>query len=785
MNKTSINRDQMFDESDSIDLREILFKYIGCWRWFLLSIAFFIVIGTFVYLKKDRMYDVSTSILLKEDKGGGSKNAALGDLESLGLVNTTNNIDNEIAVLSSPNLMKQVVMSLDLHTSYFSNGFFRDTEIYKNCPYVVTLKDINPEEFPGVLVLNIKKEDSGLSLSAVHELKGEKRSITAKLADLPSEISLPNNLGGLYITSRDGVIHDDDKEEYTVVIKNISAVAGSIVSGLRISPTSKGASVLNVTLNVFNSAKGIDILNQIVKTYNANSVSENNEIALNTSRFIEERLITINSELKDVEDKVVDYKTKQGITEIEPEIQMLITQSTSIEQNKIQVESQLKTVEFVEEFLLKPGNNDKLVPSLGVTDPALASLIAQYNASLISYDRVERKTGEANPSRIKALEELKNMREGILLSIRNLKQSISLSKNELGKQLASVNSRVKALPSQQRSLLEIMRQQQVKQTISVFLMQKLEETNLSMAATSDKAKIITDPWSSGAFVKPNRETIYLVFILIGLLIPIIIIFIKDKMQLNVESRRELEHLSDVPIVGEIMRKEEPDTIVVLPNKTTPIVELFRSLRNNIRFILNSENDKVILVTSTVPGEGKTFVSINLATSFSLSDKKVLLMGVDIRNPKLAFDMSFEKGYGLTSYLSGDEKDWKTLLAKIGGFPNLDILQAGVIPPNPNELLMKPALKQLLKEARDIYDIILVDSAPIGVVSDTFLLHEYVDMTVYVTRENITPKQAIPFVNEVYADQKLPRMYMVINGVDLAKNKGRYGYGYTYGYEKKK
>lgn len=785
MNKFSTDKQGSIEDSDDIDLRDVIFKYLRHWRWFVASVLLFLAIGLLVYMKKDRVYDVSSSVLVKEDKGGSQKTGALGDLESLGLISTTSNIDNEIAVLSSPSLMKQVVSSLDLYTSYFQNGYFRDTEVYTGCPYKVSLLSIAPDEFPGTLILNIYKTDSGFELWGSHEQRKVTTDINVKLAKLPGEIDLPNNLGKLSVAYRelDSII-SEDSETYHVVLKNVTTVAAEIVSDLKISPASKSASVLNISLSTLNSVKGVDILNQIVKTYNTNNVAENNEIAINTSKFIEDRLITINSELKDVEDKVVDYKTQQGITEIEPEIQMLVTQSTSIEQNKIQIESQLKTVEFVEAFLQKSENRDKLIPNLGIVDPTLSTLISQYNAALLAYERVEKSTGEANVSRIKAVEELKGMREGILISIRNQRQSISLSNRELGKQLSSISSRVKALPSQQRNLLEIMRQQQVKQTISVFLMQKLEETNLGMAATSDKARIITDPWTTGGFVQPDRNVIFLAFILIGLIIPVIVIFLREKMQLNIANRKELEQLSDVPVIAEIMKKEEPDTIVVKPNMTTPIVELFRTLRNNIQFLLNTENDKVLLVTSTVPGEGKTFISINIATSFTLSDKKVLLIGMDIRNPKLAFEMEFIKGAGLTSYLSGSESDWRSLLSKIDGFPDLDILQAGVIPPNPNELLMKPLMKKLITEARSIYDVIILDTAPIGVVSDTFLLRQHADVTLYVTRENVTPKQAIPFVNEVYADNKLPRMYMIINDVDLAKNKGRYGYGYTYGYGKK-
>lgn len=785
MNKFSTAKNTKIEEAEDINIREIISEYLIHWKWFLFSVCVFIIIGTLVYLQKDRIFDVSTSILIKEGKGSSSSQVgSLGDLESLGLISTTNNIDNEVAVLSSPNLMKQVVDSLNLHTSYYINGFFRDTEIYTNCPYVVTLEDTDPKKLNGKITLKIKTSNIGVDISGTYEVGNSQVEIPSKTIGLPGNVDLPEGLGKLAIGYRSGYENSKDNPDYVVEIQNASAVAGGIASRIQINTTTKGSSVLRITLSVLNTTKGIDILNTIVKIYNANNVDENNEIAVNTARFIEDRLITINSELKGVEDKVVSFKTQQGITDLESEAQVFVGQTSSLEQNRIEIETQLKTIELIEGFTRNPQNKAKLIPNLVVNDPGLATLISEYNTSLLAYERLEKSTGESNPTRIKAQESLSNMREGIQLSINNVKNSINVSKRQLDKQLSKVSSKIRSLPTQQRELLEIMRQQQVKQSISLFLMQKLEETNLTMAATSDKAKVITDPLSSSGFVSPNRNTIFLAFFLIGLLIPVIVIFIKGKLQLSITGREELEKLSAVTVVGEIMKKEEDAVVVVGKDKTTPIVELFRTLRNNIKFILDEPDKKVVLVTSTIPGEGKTFVSINLSASFALSDKKVLLIGMDIRNPKLASEMNFRKGAGLSSYLSGSEPDWVSMLSSIQDFPNLSILQAGAIPPNPNELLMKPALSKLLQEAREQFDIIIIDSAPIGVVSDTFLISSLADATVYVTREGVTPKNAVSFINEVYADNKLPEMYLVLNDVEPSKNKGRYGrygYGYTYGY----
>lgn len=790
MNKFSTDSINNTENTEEIDLREIIFKYLRHWKWFVLSIIIFLILGSIVYLRMDREFSISTSVLLKENQGSGpQKNSPLGSLEELGLLSTTNNIDNEIAVFSSPNLMKQIVLALELQTSYFEGGIFRDTEVYKNCPYYVRLEDIKPDDLKGYIKFSINNlGEKGIAIEGKYIIKEEKVTIEGKLEKLPGFINLPSELGRLYITQRPEANKEKLNETYYVQINNAQRVAYDLAKQIQISPTTKTSSVLTISLDVLNISKGIDILNNVVKIYNTNNVQENNEMAINTSNFINERLDSITIELSGIEDKVVNFKKEQGITDLSTEAKIFVEQTATIEEKRIETETQLKTVELIENFIHKPNNDYKLIPTLGITDLGLAEVITKYNESLLAYQRLERSASENNPARERALAELMSTRQSIQAAINNVKNALGISKFESEKQANQISSRIKSVPTQERGLLEVIRQQQIKQALYLYLMQVREETSITMASTSDKAKVITDPVIPDYPVSPKKNIIFLAALLIGIIVPVIVIYIKDLLQLNITGREELEKLSNVTVIGEIMKKEGDDIIVVKDNRTTPIVELFRTLRNNVQFVLDEPEKKIILVTSTIPGEGKTFVSINLAASFAISDKKILLLGMDIRNPKLAADMNFPKGAGLTSYLSGSVQDWKTMLLQAKNFPNMDILQAGAIPPNPNELLMKPLLKKLLDEARTLYDVIIIDSAPIGVVSDTFLISSYANTTVYVTRENVTPKNAITFVNEVHRDNKLPNMYLVINGVEMTKNKGRhgrYGYGYTYGYGENK
>lgn len=782
--KESSDKEKYYKEEDGIDLREIFYHYLQYWKWFVASLAVFLCLGALTYLCWNRSYDIFTSVLIKEEGNKASANSALGDLESMGLISTTNNIDNEVAVFSSPNLIRQVVDTLGLYTSYFHKGLFRNSDVYKQSPYVVDLDGVNAHKLKGTAELKISYISKGRAhIEGKYAVNKHNYDFPEGDYTLPCALKIPSDKGRIIVDLRPQ--NEDDplepiEDQYIVTIVNTQEKVDELTSQISVESTSKTSSVLDISLRSANSEKGVDILQRIVSIYNDNNVQASNEIALSTSNFIKERLLDISNELKNIENKVVDFKKEQGITDVSAETKVFLEQNADLEKKRVDAETQLKLVELVEDFLDKDQNHNKLIPNLGITDSGLASIITEYNNMLLNNEKLERSTSEENPSRTRMAASLKNMRQNIQSAILNVKKAMNINKRDLANQSGVLASRKESMPEQEYGLTEILRQQQVIQAIYIFLMQTREESNITLAAKSDKARVITDPIAPATPISPKRNIILAAFGLLGLIVPVLVIYVRDAFKVNISSREELEKLAQPSIIGEIMRKEESDVLVVRQNSTSPSVELFRSLRNNLQFILNEPNKKVILVTSTVPNEGKTFVTVNLAGSFALSEKKVLLIGMDIRNPQLSTDMGFPKGKGLTSYLTGDE-NWEDMLCRIPEYSNLDILQAGVIPPNPNELLMKDSLHKLFKEAREKYDTILIDSAPISVVSDTLLIAKHADTTVYVTRENTTPKEVVDFINTVYKEKRLPNMYLVLNDVNIVEKNKRYGYKYKYGY----
>lgn len=786
-NFSSENRELGKDQKDqSLVIKDLLFKCLSYWRWFLLSILVCLIFGTLFYLKSSNVYTITSSVLLKEDKG--ATGGPLGQLEGLGLLNTTSNVDNEIAVFSSPNLIRQVILSKELYINYYSKGLFNETEVYDNCPFVVKLNGISPLALKDNIKLEIKKKNGKIEVRGHYTYKNEEEDIYDSFSVLPASIKLPDNLGQIDLAYREEKDSNEESydlsKEYLITIENAQLTAYKYTKLIRVTPVSKNSSVLSLMIEVNNAKKGVDILNSLVHLYNINSVSDNNEMAINTSKFVRERMDTIESELRYIENQIVNYKKNQGITDVSIETSLYAQQSGSLEQKRTDVETQLKMIQLVEDYV-KKSDNTQLIPNIGITDPGLAEIISRYNNLILDYGNLEKTTNDDNPTRIRVLANINSTKESIIDAVNNVKKSINISKIELEKQVNALSTKIESIPSQERGLLEIMRQQQTKQSLLLYLMQVEAETNITMASTADKAKSITDPIIPPKPDSPKKSVIFVISIMIGVMIPIVVLYIKDLLRVNIDSREELENMSKVPVIGEILKnKEDNDVMVVKPHSVSPIVELFKALRNNVQFMLNSPDKKVILVTSTIPGEGKTFIAINLALSFSLSSKKVLLIGMDIRNPQLSNEMKIKKGEGLTSYLSSNISDWRTLVSSVNEYANLKVLQAGIIPPNPNELLMLPKVKQLIEEAKQEYDLIIIDSAPVGVVSDTFLIGNQADLTVYVTRENTTPKNAIQFINQLNKDSKLNNMYLVINGVDLSRNKkgrGQYGYGKTYGY----
>lgn len=768
------------DTSASTSVTDIIFDYLRYWKWFILSVAVFLIIGVTIILVTQKQYKSSLSILLNEDKGTSKGNAAAEfDLEALGLLSTTNNIENEVAILSSPDLMRSVVDTLNLQTVYYITQRLRKVELYNQTPFHVTLEPVDKKGI-GNIQFYIQKNGTGYEISGTYEdlFASEEKKINEKYESLPNEIKLDDAAIKIELTGKNVIEH----EKYYVQINDIYSTVSALNGALSVSPTSKTSSVLNIGLIGNNTAKGAAILRELVKQYNEMNVNIKNEIAYNTAIFINDRLKEISVELGDAEENVVDFKQKNQITDLSTEAQLFVQQTGENEQKLLEVETQLNVISLIERFVQNPANKFSVIPNIGIADLGLAQIINDYNNKLLVSEVQLKGLGEENPTRIRLTDDINNMRSSISNSLKNVKQTYNISKQDLLKQSSSTKSRVLSVPQQERGLIEKVREQRIKENLFLFLMQKREETNLSIASTANKARIIVSPLEDIHPIAPKSNIIVLSVLILGFLCPIVIIYLINLFKVQIRSRSELERLSEVPIIGQIGKNEVKDQVVIRSNQSSGIAEMFRSLRNNLNFILKHKSNQTILVTSTASGEGKTFISVNLSMSFALSGKKVLIVGGDIRNPKLRNYVQVSRNKGLSDYLVSDDS-WRNYVNDSGLNDNLKVMVAGTIPPNPNELLMEPRLKEFMLQAREEFDFVIFDTAPVGLVSDTYLIDEYVDVTLYIVRENVTPRAAVDFMNMQKSEGKLINMYLVLNDSYLDSSY-RYGYGKEYGYDSK-
>lgn len=776
-----MNENNYNNEVDgSINIVSIFQKYLAHWKLVLALMSIVLLVGVFCIFLSPKKYLSYTTVLLIEEKSKG-KGAGAIELD-LGLLSTTNNIDNEITLFKSPDLMLGVVKELDLHYVYSIKNKLREIDIYKHSPYRVKLENDSILHNTS-LNFSISKEGAGFNVSGFYTQGGQKSEFIEKLNSLPASFPI---LGTKLNIELDSLEPNGVLDEVYIKISNPLSIADHYSRILDVSTETKYSSALVFNIKTSHPQKGKDILTQLIKAYNLDNQIDKNKEALSTAHFISERIQSIAVELGDVERDVEKYKQNQGITNLSGEAQLYMGQTALNTEKQIEIETQLRIVNMISEFIRQPENKEKVIPNIGLTDPGLVSAITDYNARLLNYTSISSSLGQENPVKIRALAELEIARGGILSLVDEVVKSIRITKQNIDNQLSLNATKIYSLPMQERGLLEKMRQQQTKENLYLFLLQKREEANITMAAVSDKAKVIVNPRSTVSAVSPNKTIILLISIIIGFVVSSLVIYILVLLKNKIENREELEAATLVPILGVITKNEEDKSIVMSKNSVTPIAELFRYLRNRIEFVLESHPHKSILVTSTVSGEGKTFISINLACAFALNDKKVLLVGMDVRNPQLAGVVGFSKGPGLTDYIVGSKENWRDLLVSpLTENPNLDILQAGTIPPNPNELLKSSKIQQFFEEAKNEYDLIIMDTAPIGIISDTYELSHLATLTLYVTRENVTYKSAIPFINDQFKEKRFANMFLVLNDADLSSTRSyRYGYTGTYGYNKK-
>ena len=774
------------DEESSFNLRTVYSIFILNWPWFLLSLFIFIC-GALIYLRyTDPVYSVSMKMYINDEVNNRRpSNQMLSNMQDMGFISNSTGIENEVEILQTRRLAEEAVKDLKIYTEYYSNGRLKRCLVYKYQPMNVDLDEESLEEldkaapfgFSFVVTRNNNKYD--VESENCLPFKGS-------FTNMPDSIETP--YGILIFTTNviEGVQPMANGQKLFVTITPPKIMAARYAKSLSADPTSKMTSIALITLNDKSVERGIDYLNQLAICYNRQANADKNEIAFKTEEFINSRLEKINNELGMTESELEEYKRTHSLTELRLDATQTLTQSNQYAAKLAEANTQIMLLDYLREHVNDPANKYQIIPSnVGMSDPISASLINEYNKTVQDREKMLRSASENAPQVITLTNALDNLTASIKTALQQARRSADITRQGIESQYAAYSSRISSTPEQERILTQIGRQQEVKSGLYLMLLQKREENSISLAATADKGRVIERPALAGK-VSPKSSLILTAAILLGFLIPLFLIYLFQVLRYKIEGHEDVVRLTKLPIVAEVAVASESVKssagIVVQENKNNQIDEIFRSMRTNIQFMMTSDQ-KVILFTSSTSGEGKTFNAANLAMSFALLGKKVILMGLDIRKPALGrlFDIT-DRDRGITSLLAKAQVTEQDLMANIqpsGINANLDLLLAGPTPPNPTELLARQNLTDIVTMLRGIYDYIILDTAPVGLVTDTLQIGKVADVTAFVCRADYTPKSSFGFINTLAAEKKMPNMCIVLNGIDMSKKK----YGYYYGYGK--
>lgn len=789
MKEEFANERQREADDEKIDIQEVLFKYIIHWPWFVGAVLV-CLIGAWIYLRMATpVYNISATVLIKDDKKGGNTGgmAGLEELGLSGLISSSQNIDNELEVLRSKTLVKEVVNQLNLYVSYTDEDEFPSKNMYKTSPIIVSLTPQEAEKLSDPMIVEMLLYPQG-SLD-VGVTIGDKE-YQKHFEKLPAVF--PMDEGTLaFFQSPDSLMANKDTTEessaqnvrrITAKINSPMKVAWVYCENLTIEPTSKTTSVAVISLKNSSLQRGQDFINQLLEMYNRNTNNDKNEIAQKTAEFIDERIDIISKELGNTEANLENFKRNAGITDLTSEAQIALTGNAEYEKKRVENRTQISLLEDLRKYIR--GNEYEVLPSnVGLQDAALVATIERYNEMLVERKRLLRTSTENNPAIVNLDTSIRAMKSNVQATLDGTLQGMLITKADLDREANRFSRRISDAPGQERQFVSIARQQEIKAGLYLMLLQKREENAIALAATANNAKIIDEAIADDIPVSPKRKIIYLIALVLGVGIPVGIIYLIGLTKFKLEGRADVEKLTTVPIVGDIPltdeKNEKDGSIAVFENQNNLMSETFRNIRTNLQFMLQNDK-KVILVTSTVSGEGKSFISANLAISLSLLGKKVVIVGLDIRKPGLnkVFRLS-TKEKGITLYLANPDTDLMSLVQPSDVNKNLSILPGGTVPPNPTELLARDGLDKAIEILKKNFDYVILDTAPVGMVTDTLLIGRVADLSVYVCRADYTHKVEYTLINELAEEKKLPNICTVINGVDLKRRK----YGYYYGYGK--
>ena len=758
------------EEKEDNIFHQIASRYLPYWPLFLLAIVIGIAAG-YVYLRYTiPVYEATATLIIKDEKKGNEESKMM---ESLDPISSKKIVENEIEVLQSRRLMADVVNKLGMYAPIYEEGDVNTLSAYTTSPVSVRTP------YPDSLISTKEDEKIYLTYNAANE------TVTLNGKDTHPLDKVIETRYGKLIFSKNKYYQQPDrpvKPLYLTLVNPRYLVPG-VIGGLTAEAASKLSSVVNLSYRDQVPLRAEQILNQLINSYRQFEINEKEELAKNTLRFVEERLKLVSHDLDSVEKKIEAYRSSNRAIDISTQGQLYLQNVSANDQKLSEVNTQLSVLNEVEKFVDSKGNKNGIVPStLGVGDPTLSKLVDQLYTTQLEYDKLRKTVGENNPALISLRDQINTIKPDIRQNIESQKKSLGATRSNIAATSGSYNAMLSRVPEKERQLLEISREQQIKSDIYSFLLQKREESEIAFASSVANNRVVDFAQASPVPVSPKRLVILFIFVLLTMGLCFVIITIKETMTGKILYRNEIENRTSIPIIGEVAHDKSKKSIVIEEGRRSFVAEEFRKLRISLKFLGIDENRKKILITSSISGEGKSFIATNLAISMSLTDKKVILVDTDLNNPTLARMLDVDTGEGVTEYLKG-ERAAEEVIRKINDHTNLYFISSGQIPENPSELLSNGRIKDLLEYLNSQFDVIIIDTSPIVLVTDGYLLTGLCDATLYVIRHKYTPKMLVKRIDENNYINPIHNPAIIFNGVKTRgffKNNYGYGYDYVYG-----
>ncbi len=749
-----------------ISPREIILKYLPFLPW---VIAFLLLSLTLAFIKlrySPNIYSVSSTILVRDPSSSGSRP---DKIEEMLFASPNKNINDEIQMIRSRNMAKRVVKALGMEVQYIIIGKIRSAQIHSGeSPFrlqILSLKDSSKAFNIPVTVtddMHFKIFEDGQSI----------------LFNQPFE----NHAGRFILTRTSLLLSQFASNQFSVTYAPAEQRAGQLVGSLSAAPSGESNNILRLTYSTENTRIGVEIVNQWMKEYQLAGLEEKRQIAENTNKFIDVQMDEVKDELGGVEKNLLGYREKNRVISPEQQSQQIFSTLSELEKEITTKGVQIQVVDNLIAYINDTRNPYRQVAStLGIEEPSLGLQIGEFNSLQVQRETLLKTTTRANPLVVDLETTIEKLRIDILQNLRNVRQAYQLFVNNLNARNREASREISQIPAKEKQLLDITRRQKILEELYSFLLQKRLETSIGSASTISNVRVIEPALASGIPVSPNRKSLYMTALFIGLLVPALFIFLLEYLNDKVKGREDVQRATQAPITGEVSHSEEKSALVVSKTSRRFIAEQFRIIRTNLQYILPKQEKAVILVTSSFSGEGKSFISTNIGAVMALTGKKTAILEFDIRKPKIMSTLNLPRKTGITNYIIG-KAAYEDLAVPVTGIDNLFVIPCGPVPPNPAELLLDEKLDELMDKLKADFDYIIIDTAPVGLVSDAIMLGKYADAALYIVRHGYTFKKQLLLLDEIYVNKRLPRLSLVINDIKAQGGYGRY-YGYGgYGYK---